>query len=243
LPRSSRTLGLAAASTLAASALVAPAGASAQPSASFLWFPPAPEAGEPVSLVSTSTDFTSPIIGLGWDLAGSGAFQEGGPVLNTTFATPGSHVVRLRATAADGSSAVATQTIQVTAPTLREILPFPVVRIAGLRYAKGVKLRLLSVEAPPGARVEVECRGRGCPVRIQSLLLTSTRVENVTVMFRRFERFLRAGITLEVRVSKAGQIGKYTRFLIRHGRAPYREDSCLEPASLRPMRCPATTEA
>jgi len=195
-----------------------------------------------VSLASTSTDFISPIIGLGWDLAGSGAFEEGGPVVNTTFPSAGSHLVRLRVTSADGSSAVATQAIQVSAPTLGEILPFPVVRIAGLRYLTGVKLRLLTVEAPPGARIEVECRGRGCPVRLQSLLLTSTRVENITVTFRQFQRFLRAGITLEIRVSKPGQIGKYTRFVIRHRRAPYRQDSCLEPASMRAMRCPAATE-
>lgn len=224
---------------MAAATLVAPSGAQAQPSASFLWFPAAPQVGEPVSLASTSTDLTSPITGFAWDLAGSGAFQEGGSVVSTTFATAGNHVVRLRVTAADGSSVVAIQTIQVSALTLSEILPFPVVRIAGVRFATGVKLRLLRVETPPGARIEVECRGRGCPVKLQSLLVTSTRVEAVTVAFPRFERFLRAGVALEIRVSKAGQIGKYTRFLIRHGRPPKREDSCLEAASARAIRCPA----
>jgi hypothetical protein len=222
--------------------LVAPAGANAQPGASFLWFPPAPQAGETVSLVSTSTDTSSPIVALAWDLAGSGAFQESGPAVTTVFPDAGSHVVRLRVTAADGSSAVATEAIQVSAPTPREILPFPVVRIAGMRSSRGVKLRLLSVEAPPGARIEVECRGRGCPARLQWLLLTSTRVENLTVTFPRFERFLRAGISLQIRVSKPGQIGKYTRLLIRRRRGPYREDGCLEPASTRAIRCPAASE-
>jgi len=233
-------LGLTAATAaLTAAMLVAASAAEAQPSASFLWFPASPQVGEPVSLASTSTDFTSPIIGLAWDLADSGAFQQGGPVVTTTFATAGNHVVRLRVTAADGSSVVATQTVDVSALALPEILPFPVVRIAGLRFATGVKVRLLSVEAPPGARIEIECRGRGCPDKLQSLLVTSTRVEAVTVAFPRFERFLRAGIALEIRVSKTGQIGKYTRFLIRHGRPPEREDSCLEPAGTRAMACPA----
>ena len=190
-----------------------------------------------MSFASTSTDFTSPITGFAWDLTGSGDFQEGGPIVNTTFATAGTHVVRLRVTAADGSSAVATDTVEVSAPTLREILPFPVVRIAGRRLAAGVKLWLLSVEAPPGARIEVECRGRGCPVKAQSLVVKSTGVDSVTVSFRRFEHFLRAGVALVVRVSKASEIGKYTRFLIRHRRAPKREDSCLEPAGQR-MSCP-----
>jgi hypothetical protein len=241
VPRRLCSLGLiAAAAAAAANALGAPAPARAQPSASFLWFPPTPQAGETVSLASTSTDFTSPIIDLAWDLAGSGAFQEGGALLTTMFPSAGGHVVRLRVTAADGSSAVATETIHVSAPAVSEILPFPVVRIAGLWFATGVRLRLLSVEAPPGARVDVACRGRGCPARRQSRLLTSTRVENVTVTFRRFERFLRAGITLEVRVSKPGQIGKYTRIRIRSGRAPSRIDSCLEPTSMRAVRCRAS---
>jgi hypothetical protein len=241
-PRAQTLRLTAAAAASAAITLVAPSGAQAQPSASFLWSPAAPHAGEPVSLASTSTDMASPITGFAWDLAGSGNFQTGGPVASTTFTTVGGHVVRLRVMSADGSVAVATQIIQVSAPTLQEILPFPVVRIAGLRVAGGVKLRLLSVEAPPGARIEVECRGRRCPVKVQSLVVTSRRVETVTVTFRRFERFLRAGIVLEIRVSKAGQIGKYTRFLIRHRAAPQRKDSCLEPASGRVMRCPATTE-
>jgi PKD repeat protein len=234
--RSVRFLALSATAT-AVAALAAAPGAQAQPSVSFLWSPAAPHAGETVSFASTSTDFTSPITGFAWDLAGSGDFREAGPVASTTFATAGSHVVGLRVIAADGSSAVATQTIEVSAPTLREILPFPVVSIAGRRVATGVKLWLLSVEAPPGVRIEVECRGRGCPVKVQSLVVKSTAVESVTVSFRRFERFLRAGVVLVIRVSKVGEIGKYTRFLVRHGRAPKREDSCLEPAG-RTVGCP-----
>src|SRR5436305_587009 len=82
--------------------------------------------------------------------------------------------------------------------------------------------------APAGARIEVDCSGRRCPLKRQALVVSSTRVETVTVLFPRFERFLRAGLTLQIRVSKPGQIGKYTRFLIRRGKAPSREDSCLE---------------
>jgi hypothetical protein len=57
--------------------------------------------------------------------------------------------------------------------------------------------------------------------------------------FRRFERALPAGIVLEIRVSKIGEIGKYTRLLIRHRRPPTRLDNCLDPAGILPMTCPS----
>jgi PKD repeat protein len=86
------------------------------PVASFTWFPASPHTGEPVSLASTSTDATSPIVGVAWDLADSGVFEEIGPVISTSFSAPGSHTVRLRVTAADGSSSIGAAAIEVTAP-------------------------------------------------------------------------------------------------------------------------------
>jgi hypothetical protein len=60
----------------------------------------------------------------------------------------------------------------------------------------------------------------------------------VTLRFRRFEHSLPAGVVLEVRVSKVGQIGEYTRLLFRHHRPPARVDECLDPAGIMPMACP-----
>jgi hypothetical protein len=209
------------------------------PVASFVWFPASPHTGEPVSLVSTSTDATSPITGVAWDLADNGAFDQIGPVIGTTFSAPGSYTVRLRVTAADGSSSIALAPIQVSASPPGILLPIPIVRIVGSALASGFKLRLLSVEAPPGARITASCRGHGCPTRSESQLAPSIGVAAVTVRFRRFERALPAGLVLEIRVSKAGQIGGYTRLLIRHRRPPTRLDECLDPAGIAPMPCPA----
>ena len=208
------------------------------PVASFTWFPASPQAGEPVSLASTSTDATSPIVGVAWDLADNGVFEEIGPVIGTSFSTLGSHMVRLRVIAADGSSSIAAAAIQVAAPPPGVLLPIPIVRIVGSVHAFGFKLRLLSVEAPPGARITVSCRGRGCPVRAESRVAASTSVEAVTLRFRRFERALAAGVVLEVRVTKTGQIGEYTRLLFRHHRPPARLDECLDPAGITPVACP-----
>ena len=59
------------------------------------------------------------------------------------------------------------------------------------------------------------------------------------VRFTSFRR-LNAGVVLEVRITKSGAIGKYTRFVIRRGKLPARLDACLDPARLRPIACPSS---
>jgi hypothetical protein len=208
------------------------------PSASFVWSPPAPLSGEQVSLASTATDSSSSITGWAWDLLGNGPLQAGGPVVTTSFTTPGNHVVRLLVSAADGSMSQVAETIFVRPVPLAEMLPFPIVRIVSIALATGARLRLLAIEAPPGARTSIECRGRGCPVRLQAQTTASPGSESITSSFPRFERFLRAGITLQIRVAKAGEVGKYTRITIRRRRPPARHDACLDPSLPTPVSCP-----
>ena len=211
------------------------------PVASFTWFPPVPQTGEPVSLVSSSTDAASPITGIAWALTSSGPFQGGGAVLTTSFSAPGSHIVQLRVTNADGLSSVATETIDVVSPTASLMQPFPVVRIAGTETVSGVKLRLLEVQqTPAGALITVRCKGRGCPIRSASRVAVSTKRGVAPIEFRRFERSLRFGVTLEILVSKPGEIGKYTRFAIRRGKLPERVDMCLDAAGVKPLACPSS---
>jgi len=212
------------------------------PTASFTWSPSAPKTGETVSLISSSTDPASPITTFEWAVTGSGAFHAGKSVLTTTFSTPGRHVVRLRVSDADGRSSVAAETIVVTAFASAPMQPFPIVRIAGSGSASGVKLSLFDVLAPVGARTTVSCRGRGCPAKSVSRVGVSSGSKSksgaVLLAFRSFEHFLRAGIILEIRVSKPGEIGKYTRFAIRRGKLPVRVDSCLRSSDPKPIACP-----
>jgi hypothetical protein len=198
-----------------------------------------PETGEPVSLVSTSSDASSPIVALAWAL--NGPFQGGGTVLTTSFSTPGGHLVRLLVTNAYGLSSVASETINVVGRRLPLMQPFPVVRIAGAETRSGVKLRLLRVQQiPAGARVTVRCRGRRCPLKSASRVAVSRPPEASSVEFRAFERFLRFGVTLEILVSKPGEIGKYTRFELRRGKLPTRVDMCLDQAGVKPLLCPSS---
>jgi hypothetical protein len=110
--------------------------------------------------------------------------------------------------------------------------PFPIVRIRGDFARGGVRITLLSVSAPRSARIAVRCTGRGCPLRSLSIPRAPARL-------RPFERFLAAGTVLQVRVTRAGRIGKYASFRIRAGSAPLRTDRCLMPGSAKPAACSA----
>jgi large repetitive protein len=230
--------------TVTTPATSAPA-APSPPVASFAWVPAAPTVGQSVSLVSNSTDASSPINAFAWDVAGVGQFAPGGPVMSTSFATPGPHVVQLRVTDANGLSSVATRTIAVAAATLKLMQPFPIVRIAGSETSNGVKIRLLTVQTPLLATVVVSCKGRGCKTKSERRVATAssknkTKAGAVLLTFNRFQRTLRAGVVLQVRVYKPGQIGKYTSFKVRRHKLPLRADACLGPTSPTPIACPAS---
>ena len=166
-------------------------------------------------------------------------------MLTTSFATPGAHVVRLRVTDAAGRSSIATETVPVAARRLALMQPFPIVRIAGSVTAYGATVRLLTVQAPLAAKVTVTCRGRGCKPKFESRIATSSSKNKsnggaVMLSFRRFQRALRGGAILQIRVSKAGEIGKYTSFTIRRNKLPVRVDACLRPTSPKPIACQAS---
>jgi hypothetical protein len=213
------------------------------PAASFQWFPASPRVGEPVSLVSSSTDSFSPITGFAWSLSNIAPFIAGKPVLATTFATAGSHVVRLQVTDAEGRSSVATESVPVSPSPLTLMQPFPIVRFAGSVTSYGAKLKLLTVQAPIGARVQVTCVGRRCKTKSESRIAAASTKSKavsraVTLSFARFERALRAGVTLQIRVTISGQIGKFTSFAVRRGKLPVRKDQCVLTTSSKPFPCP-----
>jgi hypothetical protein len=202
-----------------------------------------------------------------WDLNGDGEFDDGelddstGFVARYTYTAPGTYAVSMRVTDEGNDREVTTRSITVNpgaapppppappppdtgtpvadpvvtqpdADPLVRMRPFPIVRIAGIVLPDGADVRILSVRGPRGARVRVRCRGRGCPV---NSLARTTRTRLIRI--RRFERKLRAGITLELFIRKPNRIGKYTRFRIRAGKPPARVDRCLVPGSARPVRC------
>lgn len=118
------------------------------------------------------------------------------------------------------------------------ISPFPTVRIRGLIVGSKVKVSLLSVTSKVGVRIKVLCSGKGCPKKAQK---KTTRRGGV-IRFSALRRTLGNGAVVRVYVSKSGQIGKYTRFRIRKGKAPARTDLCLPASgSSTPEKCPLPT--
>jgi large repetitive protein len=218
--------------------LLSPPRVAGNPAASFSWYPASPHAGESVTLVSSSTDATSPLTGFAWDLAGAGPLHQGASVITTAFASAGAHPVRLRVADASGASSTVTETISVGGPVVDLLRPFPLVRIVTTRSGSGLRLRVLSILAAPGARVTITCKGRRCPLRKQSKVASTDKVGLASVSFARFQRTLAVGTTLEIRVYQPGTIGKYTSLSVRRGGVLKRIDKCLAANGTTPMTCP-----
>jgi hypothetical protein len=224
------------------------------PSAAFLYYPAAPIAGQPVQFVYTPREATGPIE---WDLNGDGAFGDAtGASATTTFAVPGTYAVSLHVTGIEEeppppSRSTSTQLVNVSPPgssvaskQLRLMSPFPVVRITGKVVRGGARIKSLTVQAPYGATVRVRCRGRGCPFHGSSktlALVGKAKTPSKTLRIKKLEhRLLRAGASIKVLVSRSGEVGKYTRFLIRRGKPPRRTDLCLLPGVTEPAECPGS---
>jgi hypothetical protein len=118
-------------------------------------------------------------------------------------------------------------------PTLLE--PFPIVRIRGVLTSAGARITLFTIRVPSSVSVDVRCRGASC--RRQGF--TGRTADQSLIRLRRFERPLRAGTRLAIKVTQAGRIGKWTTIVIRRGAAPKRSDQCAYPNARVPAPCPS----
>jgi hypothetical protein len=224
------------------------------PIASIAQAPQAPAIGDHVTFFSTSTDPDGTIAKQAWDLNGDGNFDDGNSTIaSRVFDAPGTYAVGLRVVDDRGAVSVATAIVVVgdrsppvvilrAAPPPARLLmtPFPIVRISGVFAHRGIWLRLLTVQAPRGARVDLLCNGHGCPFRRHHRTVATGTSLTRTLRFRQFRRHaLGIGTTLRVLVSDRGAIGKYTRFRVRRSVPPLRLDRCLLPATRSPVVCPS----
>ena len=113
--------------------------------------------------------------------------------------------------------------------------PFPVVRIRGLLTPTGARITLFTVRVPSDVLVAVRCRGASCP----SQRFAGRASTQSLIRLRRFERRLRAGTRLSIKVTQPGRIGKWTTIMIRRGAAPKRSDQCAYPQVRLPAPCPS----
>jgi PKD repeat protein len=197
--------------------------------------PQSPQAGDSVEFVSSTTDPEGDLREQAWDLDGDGEFDDArGDEVVYTFATAGTKVVRQRATDGAGGTAIGERTLAVTAPPKAKpgfLSPSPVVTISGSILSTGMRVKHLTIRAPRGALVAVVCRGKGCGAKQRR-----KRVKRSTVSFKTYQRFLRAGVKLEISVRKPKTIGDFTRYTIRAGKFPVRTDRCIPAGKQKPAK-------
>jgi hypothetical protein len=117
--------------------------------------------------------------------------------------------------------------------TLSFIKPFPVIRIKGRFNGTRTTLTRVTVKTPRGTRIRVRCSGHGCAFKRKAVAAR-------TISIRSLRRTYKPKAKIEIRVTKAGKIGKYTSVRTRKGKAPVRSDRCLMPGKTTPSRCPAS---
>jgi len=209
----------------------------APPDAGFIYQPSRPKTRQRIVLSSTSSDpdGTLPPSAYAWDLDGDRAFDDAtGETVRTRFAKPGKHTVRLQVTDADGGFSQAGRKIEVEPRAPELMRPFPTVRLRGAITTKGrTEIDLLAVRGPRGAKAQIRCNGASCPFERRTKKLRKRRVEFPEIRGR-----LEPGVVITVRVTERGKIGKFTRFKLRDGKVPKREDRCVAPGKRRPIDCP-----
>ena len=213
-----------------------------RPEASFSFSPEDPRAGQEVRFESSSCDPDGRLVSQAWDLDGDGAYDDAvGEAVTQTFSGPGARTIGLEVTARGGATDRQRRTVMVDTiyalprpDSDRLMSPYPVVRLAGSLTSNGARVSVLSVlRAPRCALVTVSCKGRSCPAK-----RARGYVGRGPLRFRRFERRLRAGAVLTVRISKNDLIGKHTVFKIRRNKEPQRRDRCLRPGERSGSPCP-----
>jgi len=119
----------------------------------------------------------------------------------------------------------------VTDSPLSFIKPFPVIRIAGRFKGTRTTLTRVTIRTPRGTRVRIRCSGKGCAFKHKAV---AARLLSI----RSLRRTYRPKAKIEIRVTKAGKVGKYTSVRTRRGKAPMRSDRCLMPGKTKPSLCP-----
>ena len=90
-----------------------------------------------------------------------------------------------------------------------------------------VNRTLAAREFPRGTRIEVRCKGRGCRFRRASRRVTSRRPVNLHGLFG--TSALARGTVVDVRLTRAGRIGRLLRFRMSAPGTPVVDVLCLPP--------------
>ncbi len=162
---------------------------------------------------------------------GDGATATGTSVSHA-YAARGVFTVMITARDAAGNASSTTRTVQVANPGRIRSTVSTSWSVLGSRTTI---VKLLVRGVPKGARVRARCLGPRCSFKRK----TAKRRRNATANVRKAlgrKRVLRAGQTLEVRITKRGVIGKAVRYKMRTGKLPRSTTLCIPAGKSKPQR-------
>ena len=187
--------------------------------------------GQPIGMQASATDRYGGAT-IGWAF-GDGATAGGGAVSHA-YGSAGVFTVTVTAVDDAGNASSTTRTVQVANPIIRRIRSV-VSTSWSVLGARTTIVRLLVRGVPKGARVRARCLGKRCPFGRK----TAKRRRNGTANLLKAlgaKRVLRAGQTLEVRITNGGMIGKVVRYKIRAGKLPKSKTLCIPVSQSKPRR-------
>ena len=129
----------------------------------------------------------------------------------------------------DGGGGGGTIPPPVVERILSVVRPFWVVHT---RYV--VLRRLHVVQIPTGAKVQLRCKGRGCPFKRRSFAVRDGRADASRAVRR---ARLRHGTVISVWITKPGAIGKVVLYTVPKKGFPKGRLRCLPPGATKPAAC------
>ena len=104
---------------------------------------------------------------------------------------------------------------------------------------KGANTELIGLalgDVPSGSKVTIACAGHGCPFSTKSFNVKGAiKTMGLTDVF--LDPYLKPGMTLEVRVTKPGWIGKSFQYVIRSADDPLSTTKCLSEDGSKNVAC------
>ncbi len=114
------------------------------------------------------------------------------------------------------------------------------ITLDGALLSSFARVRSITVSnVSAGTRVEVRCRGRGCPYARRARTHRNRAAAVVEVSDRRLRRArLRVPLVLQVRVTRPGFVGRVRTYSFsRNSRRPKRTTRCINPGSRKSIAC------
>ena len=213
----------------------------APPTLSAVSVPPNASRGAGVGMAAAATDRWTPVR-FAWNF-GDGTSAPGDAVTHA-FGAAGTFPVTVTASDGVGNASSATRQILIRRDIPRRIDSSVQTRWAfdaatGKRF---VLLRLRVTDVPKGGAVQIRCKGRKCPYK--SKRSTKRRKGDITIFKNRSPgkavkskgRRFRAGQTVQIRVTKAGFIGKVVKFKLKRRKDPIGKVLCLPIGKNKPRK-------